>query len=80
MRNVIQHFNDYKNQFQGVGVNTVGEVWGYFFVRYHNLVIECFNYVKNNLLHDEQFEDFLLPLQRLRHFFVEVIGFKHFFC
>jgi hypothetical protein len=80
MRNVIQHFNDYKNQFQGVGVNTVGEVWGYFFVRYPNLVIECFNYVKNNLLHDEQFEDFLLPLQRLRHFFVEVIGFKHFFC
>jgi hypothetical protein len=45
-------------------------------VRYPNLVIECFNYVKNNLLHDERFEDFLLPLQRLRHFVVEVIGFK----
>jgi hypothetical protein len=30
MRNVIQHFNDYKDEFQGVGVNNVGEAWGTF--------------------------------------------------
>ncbi|KAK2446581.1 serine/threonine-protein kinase/endoribonuclease IRE1a [Trifolium repens] len=63
IRNVTQHFKDYEDEFKGVGVKNVGEAWSYFLVRFPNLVVECFNYVKNHLLDNEQFEDFLLPLQ-----------------
>jgi hypothetical protein len=64
MRNVTEHFEDYTDEFEGVEATNVCKAWDYFFVRFSHLVIECYNYVKINLLDDKQFEEFLLPLQR----------------
>jgi hypothetical protein len=64
MRNVTEHFEDYTDEFEGVETTNVCKAWDYFFVQFPHLVIECYNYVKNNLLDDKQFEEFLLPLQR----------------
>ncbi|CAJ2655227.1 unnamed protein product [Trifolium pratense] len=57
MRNVIEHFDKYKADFQGA--NNIGDTCDYFFVLYPNLIIECFNFVKMHLLQDERFKDFL---------------------